>query len=78
VPPTRSVRLLWLYLCPIIADVLQYDLRSKILHRGTIAEASVGMGKLANDMERFVAQLLLAVLNSEPRQGAIVDSGVES
>ena len=55
-----------------------YDLRSKILHRGTIAEASVGMGKLANDMERFVAQLLLAVLNSEPRQGAIADSGAES
>ena len=55
-----------------------YDLRSQILHRGTIPEESVDIGQLANVMETFVAHLLIAVLNSEPQQGTVADAGTES
>jgi len=41
-----------------------YDLRSKILHRGTIEDDLVDIWHLANVMESFVARLLLAALNS--------------
>jgi len=56
----------------------RYDLRSSILHHGTIPEESVDIGQLANVMETFVAHLLIAVLNSEPQQGAVADAGTES
>jgi len=44
-----------------------YNLRSRILHHGTIPKESVDIGRLANVMETFVAHLLIAVLNSEPQ-----------
>ena len=46
-----------------------YDLRSRILHHGTIEDDSVDMLHLANVMESFVARLLLEELNSAPQQG---------
>ena len=52
-----------------------YDLRSKILHTGTIAGESVDMWHLANVMESFVNRLLLEALNSEPQQGPGTDVG---
>jgi len=55
-----------------------YDLRSQILHRGTIPEESVDIGQLANVMETFVAHLLIMALNSEPQQGTVADTGTES
>ena len=50
-----------------------YDLRSQILHHGTIEDDSVDIWHLANVMESFVAQLLLAALNSESQQVAGAD-----
>lgn len=41
-----------------------YNLRSQILHRGTVEDYSVDVRHLANVMEGFVARLLLAALNS--------------
>jgi len=55
-----------------------YNLRSSILHSGTIPEESVEIGQLANVMETFVAHLLISVLNSEPQLGAVADAGTES
>ena len=52
-----------------------YDLRSQILHRGTVKDDSVDIWHLVNVMESFVARLLLAALNSERQQGAGVDVG---
>ena len=52
-----------------------YDLRSQILHRGTIEDDSVDILHLANVMESFVARLLLAALNSEHQQVAGADVG---
>ena len=52
-----------------------YDLRSQILHRGTIEDDSVDIWHLANVMESFVAGLLLAALNSAPQQGTGADDG---
>lgn len=52
-----------------------YDLRSQILHRGTIEDDSVDIWHLANVMESFVARLLLAALNSERQQVAGADVG---
>jgi len=52
-----------------------YDLRSQILHRGTIEDDLVDIWHLANVMESFVARLLLAALNSERQQGASADVG---
>lgn len=57
---------------------LCYDYRSQILHEGTISDASVDIVQLANNMERFVAYLLIAVLNSEPQQDTVADAGTES
>jgi hypothetical protein len=45
-----------------------YDLRSQILHRGTIENESVDIDQLANVMETFVARLLLASWNSGPNK----------
>jgi hypothetical protein len=53
-----------------------YNLRSQLVHHGTIADESVDILNLANEMERFVARLLLASLNSQPQQGAISDTGL--
>jgi len=50
-----------------------YDLRSQILHRGTIEDDSVDIWHLANVMEDFVAKLLLAALRSAPQQGTGAD-----
>ena len=50
-----------------------YELRSQILHRGKIEDKSVDVLHLANIMESFVARLLLASLNSVPRQD--IDTG---
>ena len=52
-----------------------YNLRSQILHRGTVEDDSVDIWHLANVMENFVSRLLLAALNSEPQQGACADIG---
>jgi len=52
-----------------------YDLRSQILHRGTVEDDSVDIWHFANVMESFVARLLLAALNSERQQGAGADVG---
>ena len=41
-----------------------YDLRSQLLHRGSIEDKSVDMLNLANTMEMFVARLLLASINA--------------
>lgn len=41
-----------------------YNLRSRILHSGTIPEKSIDLRQLANVMETFVNRLLLAALNS--------------
>jgi len=43
-----------------------YNLRSQILHSGTIADKSVDIRQLANVMEEFVHRLILEALNSEP------------
>jgi len=42
-----------------------YDLRSRLLHDGTIKEKEGDVGELANVMEAFVHKLLLAALNNE-------------
>jgi len=52
-----------------------YDLRSRILHRGTIEDDSVDIWHLANVMGDFVHRLLLAALNSQCQQGAGADVG---
>lgn len=52
-----------------------YDLRSQILHHGTIVGQKVDIWHLANVMETFVARLLLATLNSESQQGTVADAG---
>jgi len=52
-----------------------YDLRSQILHRGTIEGNTVDTGHLANVMEYFVHRLLLAALNGERQQGPGADVG---
>lgn len=44
-----------------------YDLRSRLLHDGTIKEKEGDVWKLANVMEAFVHKLLIAALNSESR-----------
>jgi hypothetical protein len=52
-----------------------YELRSQILHQGTIEDKSVDMLHLANVMEDFVHKFLLAALNSTPQQGTGADVG---
>jgi hypothetical protein len=52
-----------------------YDLRSQILHRGTTGDDSVDIWHLANVMENFVAELLLAALNNAPKQSTGADAG---
>ena len=52
-----------------------YDLRSQILHRGKIEDELVDMLDLANMTEGFVAELLLAALNSAPQQGTGAEDG---
>ncbi len=47
-----------------------YDLRGQIVHDGKIADEKLNIRDVANVMETFVAQLLLAVLNSEPLSGS--------
>lgn len=46
-----------------------YDLRSKIVHRGTVGN-DVDVRQLASAMEEFVSHLLLASLNATGQQGA--------
>lgn len=42
-----------------------YDLRSQILHHGTITDEKLNIRNLANIMETFVGHLLIAALNDE-------------
>jgi hypothetical protein len=53
-----------------------YELRSQILHRGTIEDKTVDMRHLANVMESFVARLLLTALNSASQQGTGADAKI--
>lgn len=46
-----------------------YKVRSDLVHEGTVKK-SVDMPKLITEMQRFVQQLLLAVLNSPPTHSA--------
>jgi len=55
-----------------------YDLRSKILHHGTILGEKDDILHLANVMEEFVNRLLLAALNNESKQGAVDDASVQN
>jgi len=49
-----------------------YNLRSRILHHGTILDEDIW--HLANVMETFVNRLLLAALNNESQQDSVVDA----
>jgi hypothetical protein len=42
-----------------------YNIRSELVHEGTV-DKSIDIPKLVSEMQRFVKQLLLAMLNNPP------------
>jgi hypothetical protein len=47
-----------------------YNIRSRLLHDGKIVDKSIHILELANRIEAFVHQLILASLNNAPKQGS--------